>query len=217
MGLEMDTYAKNHFVRISVLVFAGLPLLLWTLDGFSDRSFLKESLSLMTILGFFLMIGMFFWSRANAVAVHNLKMRRTIFIHKAIGYTCAAVMLLHPVFLVIPRFFESGVSPDDAFVTIITTFNPGVVLGILAWILLLAVGITAFMRNRLPMTYKTWRRFHGILAVVFITAGAWHAIDLGRHSSLAMSSLIILLTTVGVRLFLKNTISKKSQRPRIDR
>ena len=213
----MDTYRKSPFVRISILVFAGLPLLVLALGGFPERSLLKESLSVATILGFFLMIGMFFWSRVNALAIGELKMRRTITVHKAIGYTCAAVILLHPVFLVVPRFFESGVTPGAAFITILTTFHTGIVLGMLAWILLLTLGITALMRNRLPMTYNTWRRWHGILAVVFIAAAAWHAIDLGRHSSLAMSGLIILLTLAGVRLLLKNSISKKSQKPRIDR
>lgn len=141
----MDTYRKSPFVKTSLLVFAGLPLLLWILGGFPDRSLLKETLSVVTMLGFFFMFGM------------------------------------------------------------------------LAWVLLLTLGITALMRNRLPMTDNTWRRWHGILAVVFMAAGAWHAIDLGRHSSLAMSVLIILLTLAGVRLWLKNFISKKSQKPRIDR
>ena len=213
----MDTYIKSPFLKTSVLVFAGLPLLLWILGGFPDRSLLKETLSVVTMLSFFFMIGMFFWSRANAVAVKELKMRRTISVHKAIGYTCVSIMLLHPLFLVLPRFFEAGVSPDDAFVTIVTTFHTGTVLGMLAWILLFTLGITALMRNRLPMTYSTWRRWHGILAVVFIAAAAWHAIDLGRHSSLAMSGLIVLLTLAGVRLWLKHSISKKSQKPRIDR
>ncbi len=213
----MDTYRKSPFVKISVLVFGGLPLLLWILGGFPERSFLKESLSFVTMLSFFFMIGMFFFSRANAVVVKDLKMHRTKKIHKAIGTTCVSIMLLHPLFLVLPRFFEAGVSPDDAFVTIVTTFHTGIVLGMLAWILLLTLGMMALMRNQLPMTYKTWRRWHGILAVVFIAAAAWHAIDLGRHSSLAMSSLIILLTAVGVRLFLKHTIKSKPQKPRIDR
>jgi len=213
----MDTYRKSPFVKTSVLVFGGLPLLLWIMGGFPERSFLKESLSVVTILSFFFMIGMFFYSRFNTVVVKDLRMRRTLKIHKAIGYTCVSIMLLHPLFLVLPRFFEAGVSPDDAFVTIVSTFHTGIVLGMLAWILLLTLGTTALMRNRLPMTYKIWRRWHGILAAVFIAAAAWHAIDLGRHSNLAMSSLIVLLTAVGVRLFLKHTISSKSQKPRIDR
>jgi DMSO/TMAO reductase YedYZ heme-binding membrane subunit len=75
-------------------------------------------------------------------------------------------MLLHPVFPVVPKFYESGVSPSEAFITIQTTFNPGVLLGMLAWSLLLTIGITAPARNRLPMTYKRWREFHGMLGVL---------------------------------------------------
>ena len=213
----MDTYRKSLFVKTSVLVFGGLPLLLWSLGDFPERSFPKESLSVVTMVNFFLIIGMFFWSRANAVAVRELKMRRTLTVHKAVGYTCVSVMLLHPLFLVVPRFFEAGVDPGGAFVTIVTTFRTGTLLGMLAWILLLALGITALMRNRLPMTYRTWRRWHGILAMAVIIAAAWHAVDLGRHSSMAMSGLIVLLTTVGVGLFLIHTLSSKSKGPRIDR
>jgi predicted ferric reductase len=212
----MDAYMKSPFVRTSVLVFAGLPLLLWILGDFPERSFLKASLSVVTMLSFFFMIGMLFCSRANPSAVRQLKMGRTITVHKAVGYTCAAVILVHPLLLVVPRFFESGVGPGAAFVTIVTTFHTGTVLGMLAWSLLLTIGITALVRHRLPMRYRTWRRWHGILSVVFIIAAAWHAIDLGRHSSPAMSGLIILLSTGGVGLFLKQVMFKKSQEPRID-
>ncbi len=213
----MNALIKSKHTKMSVMVFAGMPLLIWALGDFPGRSLLKESISVMTILVFCQMIGLFFWSRSNSVAVKDLKMRRTIKIHRIIGYTCVSIMLLHPLFLVVPRFYESGVSPSEAFITILTTFNQGVVLGMLAWSLLLTIGITALVRNRLPINYKTWRTVHGILAVVFVTVATWHAVDLGRHSSLTMSILIILLTAGGVRLFLKNGLFKKSQQSRSDR
>jgi predicted ferric reductase len=48
------------------------------------------------------------------------------------------------------------------------------------------------------MTYKTWRVFHGILALLLVAFAAWHAMDLGRHFNLAMSILIFLLTAGGI-------------------
>jgi predicted ferric reductase len=213
MGVMMSTIIKSSFFRQSALAFAGLPLLIWTMSNLWERSILKESLSVVTILAFFQMMDLFFWSRANTNAVKNLKMGRVNKFHKITGYTCVTIMLLHPVLLVVPRFFESGVAPGDAFITIVTTFNRGIVLGIIAWSLLLTIGITSLIRNRLPMKYTTWRTFHGILAVVFISAAAWHAIDLGRHSNLAMSILVVMLAAGGVRFFLKNSISKKPRNP----
>ena len=159
------------------------------------------------------MIGQFFWTRTNRSAVANLKMSKVIKYHKIIGYTFIIVLLVHPVLLVVPRFFESGVAPVDAFITIITTFtNQGVVLGIIAWCLMLALGITSLARKKLPMKYKTWRVFHGILAMLFISIAAWHVIDLGRHSNLTMSILISMLTAGGILLLLKTYTFKKSKK-----
>ena len=208
---------KTKIFRQPVLVFTGMPLLIWSVGNYPERSWLKESLSVMMILVFCQMVSLFFWSRSNAVAVKDLKMGRIIKIHKAVGYTCVAFMLLHSVFLVVPRLFEAGVLPGAAFLNVITTFNRRILLGMLAWSLLLTIGLSAFARNRLPMTYKTWRKFHGILAVLCVTAAAWHMINLGRHSNLALSMLIILLTAGGVGLLLKSTSPAKSELTRTDR
>ena len=191
-----------------MMVFTGIPLLIWALGNFPDRSLLKESISIMTILLFCQMIGLFFWSRANGYAAKTIKISQMIKFHKFIGYTCVVLMLFHPFFIVVPRFFESGVAPFDAFITIITTLNQGVVLGITAWCLMLTLGITSLIRKKLPMRYTTWRTFHGIVATILILTAAWHVIDLGRHSSIAMSILIILLTTGAILLLGKQYLLK---------
>ncbi len=208
----MSAYIKSSFLRRSVLAFTAMPLLIWAMGNFPERSVLKESLSVITILAFCQMMGQFFWARTNRFAVADLKMKKVTKYHKFIGYTFVTIIFFHPFYLVIPRFFESGVSPVDAFITIITTFNLGVVLGIIAWCLMLALGITSLVREKLPMKYKTWRVFHGILAMLFISTAAWHVIDLGRHSNSSMSILITILTAVGVLLLLKTYTFKKSKK-----
>jgi len=212
MGIKMNTFITSRFFRQTVLTFTGIPLLIWAMGNFPERSVLKESLSVITVLAFCQMIGQFFWTRMNRTAVKDLKMTRLIKYHKIIGYTFVILLLFHPLCLVVPRFFESGVSPVDAFITLITTMNLGVVLGIIAWCLMLVLGITSFVREKLPMKYKTWRVFHGILAVLFVAVAAWHAIDLGRHFNLSMSILISLLTTGGVLLLLKTYTFKKNKK-----
>ena len=206
----MNVYLKSNFFIQSVLAFIGMPPFIWALGSLPARSFLKESLSIMTILAFCQIIGQFFWSRANRYAAKDLKISRMISLHKIIGYTFVTVLLFDPVFLVVPRFFESGVSPVDVLVTILTTFNQGVVLGIIAWCLMLILGITSLVRKKLPMKYTTWRVFHGILATLSISIAAWHAIDLGRHANLAMSILISILTAGGILLLLITYTFKKS-------
>ena len=69
----MSVYLKSNFFRLYVLVFTGMPLLIWTMGNLTERSLLKESLSVITILAFCQMIGQFFWSRANRYAAKDLK------------------------------------------------------------------------------------------------------------------------------------------------
>lgn len=208
MGVKMSAYITSKYFRQSILVLAGIPLLVWTMGNLPDRSLLKDIISGLAILAFWQMIGQFFLARTNRVAVEELTMSNVVKYHKIIGYTFTIGLLVHPILLVVPRFFESGVSPVDAFLTIITTFtSQGVVLGIIAWCLMLTLGITSLARKKLPMRYTTWRYFHGILAMMFIAIAAWHVIDLGRHSTLTMSTFIAILTIWGVFLLVKSYTS----------
>jgi predicted ferric reductase len=193
-----------------VLTFAGMPLLVWALGDFPQRSLMKETLSLLTILAFCLLIGQFFWSRINRSAIRVFQMKRLIQLHTVIGYTCISILVAHPFLLVVPRFFEKGVAPVEAFLTIITTVtSTGVVLGIIAWCLMLILGGTALLRTMLPLSYRTWRAMHAVLASLFLAAAVWHVVDLGRHASLAMSALIVILAGSGLLLMVRTTVMKR--------
>ncbi len=208
----MRSYLKSNFFVQSVLIFVGMPLLIWALSSFPERSLLKETISVLTVLAFFQLVGQFFLSRSNRSAVQELKMRNLVSLHNIIGYTAVTILLIHPFLLVFPRFFEAGVSPDEAFITIISTFtSQGVVLGIIAWCLMLILGMMSFMRNQLPMKYTTWRVVHGILSMLFVFTGTWHLIDLGRHANLAMSVFIAVLSAGGV-LLLMSTYRPKAEK-----
>ena len=200
-----------------LLVFAGMPLLIWIMGDLPERSLLKESLSIMTILAFYQMIGQFFLAKTNRCVVDTLKMNRVIKYHKIIGYTFVVILLLHPFLLVLPKFFESGVSPVDAFITIISTMNQGVLLGIIAWCLMLILAITALARKKLPIKYPAWRVFYGLLAILFICIATWHVINLGRHSNLAMATFITILTAGGILLLLRTYTVKRTKRIQVNR
>ena len=174
-----------------------------------DRTLLKDLFSIITILCFFQMVGLFFMTSTNRYAAKDIKPANVIKIHKIIGYTSIAVILLHPLFIVIPRYFEAGVDPIDAFITMITTFESrGIILGITAWSLMLILGILSFTRKKLPMKYKNWKILHGILSILFIAVASFHAADLGRHTDSIMSAFIIVVTLSGILPLLNNYISK---------
>ncbi len=151
-------------------IFLGLPVLFFSMGDFPERSALKNGLSLLTIIAFCTMLAQFYLARSNKKILKAHKMSKIVKYHKYIAYTFVSILLVHPFLIVLPRYFEAGVDPIDALITIITSFNStGVIMGIIAWCLILIIGLSSFFKDKLGMTYKTWRVFHGILSIAFIT------------------------------------------------
>jgi len=208
MGLKERGMKRNNII-LMVTVLIGLPLLFWAVGDFPRRTVLKEVFSVLTLIALSMMIGQFFITGSNRKMFQVKSMAKLVKFHKIFGYVFVGVLLLHPFLIVFPRYFESGVEPMEALTTLLTTFNStGVILGIIAWLLILIIGLTSFFRNKLPMKYTSWRLLHGILSIIFIIVASWHAIDLGRHTNVPMSVFIIILSGSGVILLIKTYFSK---------
>ncbi|MDO6456302.1 ferric reductase-like transmembrane domain-containing protein [Celeribacter halophilus] len=198
MKLSAQTYA----IIVGLAVFVGLPLLFYTLGDAPRRTYLKEAISIVTLLAFTMMLGQFFLARSNETLLSLFKPLQIQKFHKYIAYSAVAIILLHPALIVLPRSLEGGIKPWDAFVTMITDLgNLGIVLGLIAWVLLLVLGVTAFFRRKLiphfTLKYRGWRYFHGGLAVTFTVLALWHSIALGRHTDVAMSVFFLSLAALG--------------------
>ncbi len=179
---------KTYNRIAAILLFLALPLLFWALGDTPRRSFLKEIISILTILAYFLMLGQFFLSRGNQKMLNPHKTGKVVQLHKVIGYMFIPILLLHPFLIVVPRYFEAGIAPGAAFTTILTTWDSqGLILGMVAWVLMLILGLTSIFRKGQGMKYTTWRVFHGTASMAFIILATWHAMDLGRHTDLPMS------------------------------
>lgn len=207
----MTEYIKRN-VQVQVLAaFVIMPITIWTVGSFPARSVLKDTLSLTTILAFSLTIALFYLARPNRYVASRIKMSSLVRTHKALGYTVLCVLLVHPFLLVVPRFYEAGISPLEAFQTILGTLSSqGVVLGLVAWGLMLILVATALLRRQLPLGYQMWRFLHGLLAGVATICAVLHVIDLGRHSSTLMSAFIVLLSLGGVAMLVRNYRDEKS-------
>lgn len=202
----MSTKTKSSFLLRSLLIVIGLPLLILLLGHFPERTMLKESISFLTLVAFFLTTGQFFWTRINktATTAFETQPKSLKAIHNLIGCTCITILSFHPFLLVVPRFFENGPSPFDAFATIITTFtSKGIILGLIAWVLMIIIGFTSIFRKKLPIRYLNWRKLHTIFSLLFIIVASWHVINLGRHVDTALSVVIIALSGGSVLLVLK--------------
>lgn len=209
----MNANIKRYYLLTVLFVFMILPLMLFNTGDFPQRTFLKESISIVVILSFFLLLGQFFLSRTNKSLIDMYKMSKIIKIHKIIGYSVVTIFLVHPFFIVVPRFFEAGVTPLEAMTKILTTFdNIGIVVGMVAWCLMLILGITSFFRDKLPMKYVSWRIFHGVLAMLLLILALWHSMELGRHTDLDMAIFMILLAGIGLVPLLKVYLLRSSNK-----
>ncbi len=192
----------------AVLLLVLAPLVLLALGDFPRRSLLKETLSMLTLAAFFLMLGEFLLTRGARFLTHGVRFSRLLRLHKVIGYSVVALLLAHPLMIVLPRAFEGGVSPMDALATILTTLHSeGVVLGMISWVLMLVIGVTSLLRARLGLDYRTWKLMHALLSALFVVTASWHAIDLGRHTNTAIALLVVALASAAVLVVIRQTVS----------
>jgi len=200
------TNENTKGILMRILLFIAIPMVIYLTNDIPTRSAGKESLSILNLLAFFLMASLFSLNRYSML--NGLSNSFMIKIHKFIGYTIVVVLLLHPFFIILPRFFEAGIDPLDALILILSNYqNGGTAFGIIAWLLLLLIGLTAYFRKY--FSYKNWRIFHGILSLIFMLLASGHMLLIGRHSDRIMSLYIILLTAYLCFGLLKNYFSKQ--------
>lgn len=205
----MNTNTKFLHIVVYLAIFIILPSIFFILVQIPKRTILKDFLSIITVLAFFIVLGQFYLSRMNEKLKDTFKVVEMIKIHKILGYIVLPILIIHPFLIVVPRFFEAGPNPFDSFIKMITTLDSlSIILGIIAWVLMMVLGLTSIFRNKLNMTYKSWKVLHGFLSVFFIIFASWHAIETGRHMNISMSILLILITSIASIEFLFYTNRK---------
>ena len=212
----MENNIKLKYILISLFIFVIIPLFILSLQTLPPRTLLKESTSVLVIVGFFFLLGQFYLNRSNKFFVKIYKMFKIIKLHKIIGYTVIAIFFIHPFLIVLPRFFEAGVDPIYAFWLMITDFKSlGIIFGSIAWCVMIALLLTSFYKDKLNMTYSKWRLLHIVLSLVFISAALWHVIDLGRHMNEIMILFIFLLVCIAVYQLGKLYFSKNYKKEKV--
>nr|WP_255580737.1 ferric reductase-like transmembrane domain-containing protein [Desulfopila sp. IMCC35006] len=204
----MHSQTNRRGLLPAILLFTGLPIFIYATGDFPRRTLLKESISLLTIIGFCMMLAQFFLTRSGNSLLLGSNMAKVIKIHKIIGYVFVCIILVHPFLIVLPRYFEAGLDPAACLITILRTYsNSGILIGIFAWCLMSILLVTAIFRKKIPLPYKTWVQFHKWLSIACMIFACWHALDLGRHTDRVLSAYIILLAFCGILLPLKNSKS----------
>ena len=201
----MNSQTKKVGLLPAIMLLAGLPIFFYATGDFPRRTLLKESISLLTIIGLCLILAQFFLTRSGKSLLFKSNMAKVIKVHKIIGYICLSMFFIHPFLIVLPRYFEAGVEPVASLVTILITYsNPGVLSGIFAWCLAIMLLCVAVFRKKILLTYKTWVAIHKWLSIAFILCASWHAIEIGRHTNEVLSAYIVFLALCGILLLSKD-------------
>ena len=215
MGLKIrEMNARNYILKFSALIiaFIAVPLFLYFSVNFPRRTTLMETLSIVTILAFSLLLSQFFTSRLNYKLMKQIRMVNVVAIHRVIGYVFISVILLHPFFIIIPKFFDNGVTPTEAFVKLITTFSStGIILGLIAYAIMLILMVTAFFRFKMHLHYRIWRSLHGYLTLLFVITAIWHVINMGRHSNSSFTLFYLLVVAIGIYYVLRKYLFKTTK------
>ena len=216
LGLKIKVMkTRSHILKFSALLvtFIAVPLFLYFSGNFPKRTTLMETISIVTILAFSLLLSQFFTSRLNYKLMKQIRMVNVVAIHRFIGYFFISVMLLHPFFIIVPKFFDDGISPTEAFVKLITTFSTtGIILGLIAYAVILILMVSAFFRFKMHMHYRTWRSLHGWLTLLFVITATWHALDMGRHSNSSFMLFYLLVVATGIYYVLRKYLFKTAKK-----
>lgn len=195
----MENNSKLKYLITGFILYLAVPLLYMVFGNFEGRTILKEFLSLITAAAFYLMLSQFYLSRVNIVNIKGHKYSKVVKLHKIIGYIAIALILLHPIFIVLPRYLEASLDPKDAFILMITNFDSrGIILGLIALFLMIVIAITSILRKKMKLKYTTWRKMHGFLSLSFVILATFHAVDLGRHMDAFLSNYTIVMASIGI-------------------
>lgn len=167
---------------LSYLALAALPLLLAALRGWPPRGWRDELATGLALVGFVIFYLEFLLSGRFRVISGRIGIDRTMGAHQLFARTALVFLLLHP-FLYSGAFapFELPFDPTGRYRSGLEAGS--IASGVLAWILLALLVITAIGRDQLPGPYEVWRVTHGLGALLVAGLGTHHALEAGRYSA----------------------------------
>ena len=163
-------------------LLVALPVALgWWLIG-PARPWLDEASSATSMMATAALLLEFLLSGRFRVISAGIGMDRSLRWHQIFAQILTIAALLHPLFYLSP----SGVAfqrPDDPSGTLVLGLDAAsLISGVLAWLLLGLLILTAIRRDDLPYRYEVWRIGHGLGAVLLAGLALHHAVSAGRYS-----------------------------------
>lgn len=162
------------------LFLSALPICLAALQGLPVRSFSNEFASLLGLLGFTWMLLSFLLSGRFRMITGQIGIDKTMRLHQLMAIILGLFILLHPFLFNLP--VNVFLPWDGTGQQSLTLTLPAFVSGMLAWLLLPVLIVTALYRDQFWCAYEGWRVFHGMLAILVVAASLHHVLEIGRYS-----------------------------------
>lgn len=172
------------------LLISALPLFLAFIQGLPLRTWPNELASSFGIIGFTWIILSFLLSGRFRTISGRIGIDKTMRLHQLMAIVLGLLILLHPYFYTLS--LNKPLPWDTTWQFSLLLTMPALISGMLAWILLPVLIITAIFRDQLPFRYEAWRLLHGIGALVIVIASAHHVLEVGRYSNATTMKLFWL-------------------------
>lgn len=173
-------------VALLYLAFLGFPLAFAILDE-EKASLWREIASAAGALGFAIILAEFVLSGRFTLVSGRVGIDSIMRLHQLAARLALALVAVHPLIYVLPRFVSD---PTGALSMLGAMFASGSLrTGVAAWALTMIVVAMAIWRDRLPITYESWRLSHGLGAALIAGLSLHHALTTGGHSSAPMLAL----------------------------
>lgn len=166
---------------ILYLALTLAPLALAWGQGLPSRGVWDEIASGLALAGFAILLVEFVLSGRFRSISGRIGLDVTMRYHQLLARTAAAFLLLHPFLYRTP--FGFGLPHDPTSQLRLNGDAGAIAAGVLAWLLLSVLMLTAIFRRKLPYRYEGWRIGHAAGAVLLVLLAAYHTILMGRYSA----------------------------------
>jgi predicted ferric reductase len=163
------------------LAIGLLPLALAALQDQPGRGFWHALSSGLVMVAFTMTLAQFLLLGRFRPISGKVGIDLTMRFHQLAAWALLAFVLLHPILYALPTF---AADPAAGFAQLRGMFaSPGLRTGVIAWWLLVALVLMSARRDRLRLSYETWRLSHGLGAALVAGLAVHHTLAVGTYSA----------------------------------
>lgn len=177
---------------IAYVAIGSMPL--WLAEE-QVGGFWRKLSSGLAMVAFALLMVQFVLSSRLATITGRLGADTLQQVHQLAAKVITVALLVHPVFYVLPTVADDPLAAGMRLVQMFT--NGAYASGVLAWVMLLGLTVSALLRDWLPVRYEAWRLIHGFGAAALAAAGLHHAVNVGSYSDdITLAQLWIVMVAL---------------------